>query len=596
MQEESLLQHYITVPNVYSCQPLQTGEQFTFISNETGIPTVWKGDINGNISSYGTYPDRVLAVHHSPSGNKAIIEIDEDGNEKAQFYIQNYEDETVRKLVFEPHYFHKFGGWSPNGKSICFSSNRRHPGYFDIFTMDVETQQLTTVLEYDGICEPICWLKDGEHLLIRVNETNIEHRLYKLSILTGHVERIDHEKLLASYDDIQLTADGKGAYVLTNIGEEMMFIGYLQFDEPTKIQKVYGDEFWDIEALVLNEQAGKLAFTINKGGYSELAYVDLETKIVQKLETLPLSVIESLHWLNDQTLLFTLKAATIPGDVWCYQLEQHVFKRLTEVSREQQVEADWVTPILHSFASFDNLQVPYFLYSKGETEGKPVVVYVHGGPESQIRSTYNPVIQYLAASGFVVVAPNVRGSRGYGRTYIKLDDGMKRLDAVQDLACLVDHLANVHAIDREHVGVVGRSYGGFMVLASLTHYPEIWKAGVNIVGISHFTSFLENTGPWRRRLRECEYGTLVDHREFFEEISPLRLAANIQAPLLVFHGKNDTRVPVSEAEQLVQGMRDRGQSVELTVFEDEGHQTEKLENVLTMHGETIRFFEQQLKE
>lgn len=596
MAEEKQLEQYIMLPNVYHCSPFKNGKQFTFISNESGIPSVWKGDLSGGAARYGYYADRVLAIHHAPSNRMSIVEMDTDGDEKSQLYIQRYNYDEVEKLVYAPTFFHKFGGWSPDETKVCFTSNRREPGYFDLFTINVETKEMKTVFSFDGICEPICWFKDGRHILIRVNETNVEQTLYAVDTYTGEKRTIGDPSQLAAYDDIRLTKDGEGAYLLTNFDNEMMYIAYVNFSDPSKVQKVYANPEWDIETLTFDEDETMLAFTVNKGGFSLLQYFHIKTNTVETVETLPLSVIDSLHWLDHQTLLFTLRSATIPGDIWCYNLGNDSLKRLTEVSRAADIEDELISPILHSFSSFDDIQIPYFLYAKEETENKPVVVYVHGGPESQIRATYNPVIQYLAANGFVVVAPNVRGSKGYGRTFIKLDDGVRRLDAVKDLACLAEHLTTVHAVDPERIGVVGRSYGGFMVLASLTHYPEIWRAGVNIVGISHFTTFLENTGSWRRRLRECEYGTLADHRDFFEEISPLRLAKNIQAPLLVFHGENDTRVPVSEAEQLVAGMRKRGQSVEFTVFEDEGHQTEKFENVLTMHGETIRFFQKELNE
>src|SRR5699024_8720913 len=157
--------------------------------------------------------------------------------------------------------------------------------------------------------------------------------------------------------------------------------------------------------------------------------------------------------------------------------------------------------------------------------------YIHGGPEGQTKADYNPVIQYLADQGFAVAAPNVRGSNGYGRTYIKLDDVRKRMDSVKDLVWLVKDLVNTHEVDEKKVGIIGRSYGGFMVLAALTHFPEVWAAGVNIVGISHFKTFMENTGAWRRRLRAYEYGSLENDSDFFEEIAPLNHSEKIVAPL-----------------------------------------------------------------
>ncbi|WP_157261878.1 S9 family peptidase, partial [Paenibacillus sp. A3] len=197
--------------------------------------------------------------------------------------------------------------------------------------------------------------------------------------------------------------------------------------------------------------------------------------------------------------------------------------------------------------------------------------------------------------GFNVVTPNVRGSMGYGKTYLNLDNARKRMDAVADLAWMVKDLSRFATVDTGKIGIMGRSYGGFMVLAALTHYPDLWAAGVDIVGISHFRTFLENTGEWRRALREAEYGTLADDSDFFEEIAPLNHSQNIKVPLLIFHGRNDTRVPVSEAEQLYADMRARGQEAKLVIFEDEGHQTEKMENHIAMNTEIVRFFRKYLE-
>jgi dipeptidyl aminopeptidase/acylaminoacyl peptidase len=249
---------------------------------------------------------------------------------------------------------------------------------------------------------------------------------------------------------------------------------------------------------------------------------------------------------------------------------------------------------LRSFVSFDGLEVPYFYYGQ-EKKKSPAVVYVHGGPESQAKYEFNAVVQYLAGQGFAVFVPNVRGSAGYGNEYMNLDNGRKRMDSVADLAWLVKDIARIDAVDSEKIGIIGRSYGGFMVLAAMTHYPDLWAAGVDIVGISHFRTFLENTGLWRRKLREIEYGTLADDSDFFEEIAPLNLSHNIKAPLLIFHGRNDTRVPVSESEQMYTDMRARGQEAELIVFDDEGHKTEKIENHILMNEKVAQFFRQHLE-
>jgi dipeptidyl aminopeptidase/acylaminoacyl peptidase len=222
------------------------------------------------------------------------------------------------------------------------------------------------------------------------------------------------------------------------------------------------------------------------------------------------------------------------------------------------------------------------------------VVFVHGGPEGQYRPTFQPIVQYLASAGFSVLAPNVRGSSGYGRTYIHLDDVRKRMDSVADLAHAVYWLRDTARADPHRIAVYGGSYGGFMVLAALTSYPDLWAAGVDLVGIANFVTFLENTGPWRRHLREAEYGSLEHDREFLEEISPIRKVDQIRAPLLVIHGANDPRVPIGEAEQIVARLKALGRTVEFLRLEDEGHQIAKLKNKLVAYPMAAEFLKRHL--
>src|SRR5207248_5111159 len=231
--------------------------------------------------------------------------------------------------------------------------------------------------------------------------------------------------------------------------------------------------------------------------------------------------------------------------------------------------SELVEPEHVHYPTFDNREIPALFYrSRGLADHAPCVVFVHGGPEGQYRPTFQPIVQYLAAAGFAVLAPNVRGSTGYGRTYMHLDDVRKRMDSVADLAHAAHWLRDTGRADPNRIAVYGGSYGGFMVLAALTTYPDLWAAGVDLVGIANFVTFLENTGPWRRHLREAEYGSLENDREFLEAISPIKHVDRIRAPLLVMHGANDPRVPIGEAEQMVSRLRALGRTVEFLRFED----------------------------
>jgi dipeptidyl aminopeptidase/acylaminoacyl peptidase len=258
-------------------------------------------------------------------------------------------------------------------------------------------------------------------------------------------------------------------------------------------------------------------------------------------------------------------------------------------------DVDLVAPTRHRIASFDGEQVPAFLFSPPGADGPvPAVVVVHGGPEGQSQLVFNAVTQALALEGYAVVVPNVRGSTGYGKRYYGLDDTTKRLDSVRDLAAIHGWLPSV-GIDADRAALWGGSYGGYMVLAGVAFQPELWAAGVDIVGISDLVTFLENTSPYRRAVREVEYGSLATDREFLASASPLRRVDDIRAPLLVIHGANDPRVPLSEAEQLVASLQRRGIDTELLVYPDEGHGLGKLANRLDAYPKALAFLDRVLR-
>jgi dipeptidyl aminopeptidase/acylaminoacyl peptidase len=582
---------YLNVTGASQPSALPQQQAFTFLSKKTGLPQVWKWDkATGTIEQITDMPDRVLGVHHSPSGQKTIIGMDHKGNEKRQLYLLDETSGKAEELVISTDHFHEFGGWSPDETKIAFSSNRRHPGFFDVYVLDIETKTEQTVLQVDGNCTPVCWTKDGKGLIISMPDTNIDQSYYVLDLQTEKRTKLGARDLLARHHSIQLSNDGQGGFFVSDAGRETLAIHQFTFADLSKSKELVAIEKWDIEEIKLSPDNTKLAYTVNEGGRSRLGIYNLITEASDIIEEIPAGVFDSLSWLDEKELVLGLKSPVFPGDIWKVALESKSAERLTFVGEAKEVEHLWTQPELCSFSSFDGLEVPYFLYGKKE-HPQPVVIYVHGGPEHQIRAEFNPVIQFLAASGFAVAAPNVRGSMGYGRTYVKLDDVRKRMDSVADLKELANDLVENHGVNQDRIGIMGRSYGGFMVLAALTHYPDVWAAGVDIVGISHFKSFLENTGSWRRALREFEYGSLKEDVDFFEEIAPLNHTANITAPLLVFHGRNDTRVPVSEAEQLTADLKQQGKQVELIIFEDEGHQTEKIENHIHMNTQIVQFMQ-----
>jgi dipeptidyl aminopeptidase/acylaminoacyl peptidase len=328
----------------------------------------------------------------------------------------------------------------------------------------------------------------------------------------------------------------------------------------------------------------------NVEGYSDLMLFSGEGRRMPDPEV-PEGILGGFELSPDsRRLAFTLVGPTRNADVWVMDLPDGEARRITRSSTAGIPRSTFRRPHLVRYPTFDGREIPALFYEREEGSA-PVVVNVHGGPESQSRPAFAPVTQYLLHRGYAVFFPNVRGSTGYGKAYTHLDDVELRMDSVKDLA----HAAYwLREKGHQRVAVMGGSYGGFMVLAALTEYPELWTAGVDIVGIANLVTFLENTGSYRRALREAEYGSLGSDRDFLESISPIHRAGNIKAPLMVIHGKNDPRVPVGEAEQIVEKVRKNGGTVEYLLYEDEGHGLAKLKNRLDAYPKIAAFLDEHL--
>lgn len=337
----------------------------------------------------------------------------------------------------------------------------------------------------------------------------------------------------------------------------------------------------------LSADGEHLALVVNEGGFSRLVVWRLPGHRPLALPELPAGVITGLQFSADgENIALSLATPTAPADLWNLSLETRLLARWTK-SEVGGLDADgFVAPELVTYPTFDQVngsqrEVPAFLF-RPEGEGPhPVLIHIHGGPESQYRPYFSSTFQYLVRElGMVVIAPNVRGSNGYGKSYLKLDDGFKREDSVRDIGALLDWIEAQPDLDAARVVVRGGSYGGYMVLASLVHYSDRLAAGIESVGISSFVTFLENTQPYRQDLRRAEYGDERDPemRAHLEAISPLNRVEKISRPLMISQGANDPRVPASESEQIFAALKEKGIPVWYLLAEDEGHGFRKKSN------------------
>ncbi|MCD6263138.1 S9 family peptidase [Candidatus Bathyarchaeota archaeon] len=573
------------------------GNYVVFLTNITGTPQVWRVPVGGGWPEQLTYYDeRVRRALCSPTEDRIAFATDLGGNERDQIYLLSPGEGVTAPLVVEPGIIHGLGPWSPDGKRLSYRSNGRNRAFFDIYVVDISSGESRRVLEQDGWNVPEAWSHDGRCLLVRTLNTNLDSDLYLIDLKNGEVRCLTAHSGEATYSTPVFTPDDRSILCLTNRDRE--FMALVSLDVETSEEEKIVEEHWDLDCLALNPDGDKIAYTVNEEGYSRLRILNLHDGSTKEIEGLPPGVVSETTWSPDGELLaFTFSGSRFNPDIWLYDTKQEEVLRLTRSDRGGIPQEVFVEPELIRFKTFDGRGIPAFLFMPKTWEGEkpPAVVQVHGGPESQSRPRFNPIIQYLVNHGFAVLSPNVRGSRGYGKTYIHLDDVRKRMDSVHDLKYAHKWLVESGRVDPRRIAIYGGSYGGFMVLAALTTYPDLWAAGVDLYGIANFVTFLENTGPWRRSMRAAEYGDPVRDREFLTEISPVHKADKIMAPLLVVHGVNDPRVPKSETDQIVEALKRRGVAVKYILFDDEGHGIVKLKNRLVAYGAILEFLEEHLK-
>ena len=368
-------------------------------------------------------------------------------------------------------------------------------------------------------------------------------------------------------------------YLLTNQDRE--FLALASMDPASGAITVLHAPDWDVELLDCSA-SGRIAYATNMDGFSELAVLDSDDGATSPVAGLPQGVVTALAWSGDgQRLAVAVSSETRPSDVWVVEASALEARQLTHSDLGGLSDDAFTPSTLVHYPTFDGQQVPAFFHLPPGAESSgdlPVLLYVHGGPEAQSRPGFSPIVQYFAHRGYAVLVTNVRGSTGYGRTYVHQDDVEKRMDAVRDLKHAVDWLVDSGYSRPERIAVMGGSYGGFMTLAAVTTYPDLWGAAVELYGIANFHTFMENTGPWRRKLRATEYGDADRDADLLREISPIHRVDRIRAPLMALHGARDPRVPIGETEQIVAALRERGQAVEYVRFENEGHGFVKYEN------------------
>jgi dipeptidyl aminopeptidase/acylaminoacyl peptidase len=485
-------------------------------------------------------------------------------------------------LVVDPRYIHRSPHVSHDGTLLAYSTNRRNGRDFDVVVRRLESGEERS-FELGGLCASGAISPDGRWVVAgQLSELSSgDSNLFLLGVESGEIVHVTPHEGQAEYLAPLWLADSSGLVCATNEGRDAFAISRYTLGGGWEV--VHEAE-WDLACF--GDEAGRRVLVVaNEDGYSRIDGPQLPGD----------GVAEHFVFSPDGSrVAFGFSTTTEPHQVWIHDFGSGETRKLTDLGSVE----DGVEPELHRLESFDGESIPVFLFLP-EGEGPfPVVVTVHGGPESQWQPWYSSgfgaLTQYLVGRGYAIAAPNVRGSTGYGKRFEHLDDVEKRLDSVADLASLHEWLSARPEIDGSRAVVYGRSYGGYMVLAALAFQPELWAAGIEFVGISNLQTFLENTSVWRRAAREREYGPLSDP-ELLQRLSPWSRLDAIRAPLFIEHGRNDPRVPVSESEAIHRELRQRGVRCELVIYEDEGHMVEKLANRVDVFERAIAFLDEVLE-
>lgn len=532
-----------------------------------GLPQVWAMDLDGGNARQISFHDEAVAfLARAPKDDRLVWGVDAGGDERQQFWILEPGGEP-RALTAAPSVIHDAGSFSPDGARFSFAANDRDENIFDVKLMDPRSGEQRLLLEGVGIMKAAGWRPDGAGLALIHDHSTSDQRLFILDLDGGLLEV--PRASLARYAAVRW-AQGKLHALTDDGGAEFMRLCRI---DPASgaLEIVYEAPGRDVEAWAFAADSGRLATIENDRGYALLRVgpIDGERPVVIGL---PDGIAADLAWdAIGETLAFSAQGPTAPAGVFLW--EKGVVRAVWRPTQPANLPA-FISPRLVSWTSADGTEIPGFYFqptTPPPVGGHPAIVWVHGGPSAQTRANFRVDFQMLLDQGFAVLAPNIRGSTGYGRAYMEADEVHLRVDCLADLAAARAWLAAQPGIDPARIGLMGQSYGGWAVLAGVTLLPDLWKAAVNYYGIADFATLLERTGPWRRDHRAREYGFPGVDDALFDQISPIRHVDRVAAPLLVLHGDRDPRVPMHESDSFVEAMELRQKPVRYERFVYAGH-------------------------
>ncbi len=595
------IERYLNIRSAVSPSFSPDGKSIAFLTNITGTHQIWKVEDGGGWPEQLTFfPDRVFGASWSPRGDWITFSKDAGGDENYQIHLISPDGERLVALTGDPRVRHNLGPWSKDGTWLAYSSNEREARFFDLYVVNVDTRERRRVVAKDALFYPGPFSNDGTKLIATRTNASQDSDLFLVDLAAPagvEPDLLTSHEGIARFSAVGFTPDDRSVWVVTDVGREFLTLG--RIDLASRKISFDREARWDVSSASLTRDGKTLAVVTNEDGYDVLSLIESQTTRVLPAPRMPRGQVGGLAFsLDGQRLAASLSGSTRNSDIWIADLGGEALARVTRSSTAGIPPSTFVEPQLVRYRSFDGLEIPAFFYLPPGSEKRgslACVVNPHGGPESQTVASFSPTLQYYVNRGYAVLAPNVRGSTGYGKTFSHLDDVRRREDSVKDLAAGVDWLRGSGYVDPKKIAVMGGSYGGYMTLAAITLYPDLWAAAVNSFGIANFRTFFGKTASYRVGMRASEYGDPVNDAAFLDTVSPIHKVDRIRAPLLVLQGANDPRVPAAESEQIVEAVRRNGGVAEYVLFPDEGHGWSKLVNQIKAQRTAADFLDRHLK-
>jgi len=570
-------------------------------SDETGIYNVYSIDIASGERRAVTRStnDSTYAVSYFPKDNRVLFTRNKGGDELDHLFVREVNG-AEKDVTPGEKLKANFTGWARDDRAFYLQTNERDKRFFDLYRVDASTYERTklyedtTGYELGDISDDEKWLAFGKP------NTTADSDIYIYNVATKEMKHISPHKETASYDVASFDRTSQWLYFLTDDKEE--FKRVRRYELATGKMEDVERAKWDIMFTYFSHNGKYRVSGINEDGRTVIKVYEHATGRTVSLPRLPEGDIGSVRISrSEKSMAFYLNGDRQPGNLHVYNFDTKEVKRLTDTLSKKIDPLDLVDSEVVRFKSFDRLAIPNILYKPHQATRRskaPALVWVHGGPGGQTRKGYSAQIQYLVNHGYVVLGINNRGSSGYGKTFFTADDQKHGREPLWDCVEAKKYLAGLSYVDPERIGIIGGSYGGYMVLAALAFKPEEFDCGVDIFGVSNWLRTLENTPPWWEAFKKALYtelGDPVKDKEMLKEISPVFHADKIRKPLLVLQGANDPRVVKAESDDIVAAVKKNNVPVEYVIFDDEGHGFSKKKNQVTGYRATLEFLDKHLK-